>query len=70
MRRLIEQGKQVAAYERYKKDKEERDVKLNIQKTADGKLKKNKSNANDHALKALKKQEEDRKEAEKSFYER
>ena len=40
MRRLIEQGKQVAAYERYKKEKEERDVKLNIHKTADGKLKK------------------------------
>ena len=33
MRRLIEQGKQVAAYERYKKDKEEKDLKVSMQKS-------------------------------------
>ena len=70
MRRLIEQGKQVAAYERYKKDKEDRDAKLNIQKTADGKLKKKQSNQNDYALKEARQQDALRREAEKSFYER
>ena len=69
MRRLIEQGKQVAAYERYKKEKEERDIKLNIQKTTDGKRKKN-SNTNDYALKREIEQEKLKEEAKKSFYER